>query len=101
MENLRIWFRDESLPEINFTLTDDDGSGLYSLGVERIVKLPNGENLEVYAETSLKEGIEDISISIIENERDLDIRCSKGVIVSYETISNIEVLFQIGTGAWE
>ena len=100
LTKVRIFFRDESVPEIILPLSDE-GNGLYSLGFEQEVKLPNEEIIKVYAEVRPNEKPVDITITVIHGDRELDIRCGAGVIVSYQTIEGIDVLIQIGTGAWE
>jgi len=96
---LRIYFRDDDIPEIHLQMEGDDE--FWSLNHERELELPNGEKIEVYAEVGINEGLADISVSVIQNGRDFDVRCGSGVIVSYETESNFEVLLQVGTGGWE
>jgi len=98
---LRIFFRDEEIPEMVLPLERDGSSEFYSLGSERQLALPNGETIEVYAEANLAGSTPDVSVSVIQGGRDLDIRCGYGVIVSYETVEHFDVLLQIGTGAWE
>lgn len=101
LTELRIFFRDEEIPEIRLPLEKAGPGEFYSLGSERKLTLPNGEFIEVYAEVSLDGAVPDISVSVIQGGRDLDIRCGSGVILSYETMNHFDVLLQVGTGAWE
>ncbi len=103
LTKLRIFYRNESTPEFVFSLVDNDNSGCYALGqgLEQNVELFNGENIEVYAEVRSDQDPIDISLCISQAGRDLDIRCGAGIIVSYETVEGIDLLFQIGTGTWE
>lgn len=101
LKTTRIFFRDEDIPEILIPLESQGESGFYSLETEKKVSLPNGEAIEVYAEIRLNIEPIDISLSITEKGREFDIRCGNGVIVSYQTSGGLDVLFQIGTGAWE
>ena len=99
---LRIFFRDESIPEISLPLTCEGGDDLYTLGnQEKEVVLPNGEKVLVYAEVASGVAGPDISFSIIQAERDFDVRCNGGLVVSYTTAKGLDVLCQIGTGGWE
>lgn len=47
---LRIFFRDEDLPELVIPLPELGGPDFLSLGGDRPVNLPNGERIAVYAE---------------------------------------------------
>ena len=96
---LRIYFRDEDIPELRLQMEGDDG--FWSLDHERELDLPNGEKIEVYAEVGIKEDFADISVSVTQNGKNFDVRCGFGVIVSYETEKNFEVLLQVGSGGWE
>lgn len=100
---LRIMFGDDDVPEIVIPLAPTSEPECYALalGNEQLITLPNGEVLDIYAEVSLVNAVADISLSIIEDERLFAIRCGSGVVFSYTTQSRLEILFQIGTGAWE
>jgi hypothetical protein len=63
--------------------------------------LPNGEQIAVYAEVGMDRSIPDVSLSIVEDGRVFGVRCSYGVVVTFTTKGEFEVLLQIGTGAWE
>ena len=101
LTHLRIFFRDEDMPELLLPIPRYGPDGFHSLGSEQAVTLPNGEKIEVYAEVSLERSVPDILISVVQNDRNLDVRCGSGVIVSYETEGHLDVLLQIGTGAWD
>ncbi len=96
---LRIYFRDEDIPEIRLQMEGNDE--FWSLDHEREVELPNGEIIEVYSEVGIDDNLADISVSVIQNGRDFDVRCGSGVIVCYQTEKNYDVLLQVGTGGWE
>lgn len=101
LTGLRVFFRDEDLADVLLPLEKAGTGEFYSLGSEQDLTLPNGEVITVYAEVGLDGGVPDILLTIIQGGRDLDIRCGSGVIVSYETEGHLDVLLQVGTGAWE
>ena len=99
---LRIFFRDDEVPEISIPLERHLEEEFYTLNSEREVVLPDGHSIMVYAEASLRNlDKPDVSLSIIEGDKSVDLRCCGGVIVSYTTATGRDVLLQIGTGAWE
>lgn len=98
---LRIFFRDEDIPEIRIPIPEYGDSGFRCLDADRPVRLPNGQQIAVYAEVSPDGAVPDISLSVIEDGRVFGVRCGHGVVVTYTTKDDFEVLLQIGTGAWE
>jgi hypothetical protein len=101
LQVLRVFFRDETLPEIVIPIPEMGGPDFLSLGSDRPLRLPNGEQIDVYAEVAPERPIPDVSLSIIEDGRIFGVRCGYGVVVTFMTKSEFEVLLQIGTGAWE
>jgi hypothetical protein len=101
LKHLRIFFRDETIPEVSLPLQKLGESEFYTLNSAQAITLPNGERIEVYAEVSLASVVPDISLSVIQNSRNFDVRCGYSLMISYETEAPFEVLFQIGSGAWE
>ncbi|MEY4561000.1 MAG: hypothetical protein RLZZ618_277 [Pseudomonadota bacterium] len=99
--HLRIIYGDENDPEIVIPLPKLGRDEFYSMGSERLVTLPNGEVLDVYAEVSLDSAVADISLSIVEGERTFAIRCGSGLVFSYTTLGGFDLYFQIGTGPWD
>ena len=77
------------------------GPDFLSLGSDQPVRLPNGEQVEVYAEVGLAGPRPDVSLSVVEYGRVFGVRASWGVVVTFTTVGGLEVLLQIGTGAWE
>ena len=101
-DHLRLFFRDESQQSVLLPLTHDPESGLHTVGDWEVdVELPNGETIKVYAEVGYHDGVADISLSIIQDGRDFDVRCLGGLIVNYTSAGGMDVLCQIGTGPWE
>ncbi|MFB9066666.1 hypothetical protein [Pseudofulvimonas gallinarii] len=101
-DHLRLFFRDESMQSVLLPLTRDEESGLCTVGDREVaVDLPNGETINVYAEVAEHEGVADISLSIIQDGRDFDVRCLGGLIVNYTSAGGMDVLCQIGTGPWD
>lgn len=102
LTQLRIFSRDEDFPEIVLDIPLFSEPAFHSMGHEHEVLFPGGHKLLVYSEVSLAESVPDVSLSIEEMDgRSVDLRCSSGLIVSYTTSWNVDVLFQIGTGAWD
>ena len=101
LHQLRVFFRDEDLPDIVIPIPGYPGPDFLSLGSDRPLLLPNGEQIDVYAEVAPKRPIPDVSLSIVEDGKVFGVRCGYGVVVTYTTKGEFEVLLQIGTGAWE
>ena len=99
LTTLRIFFDDDEEPEILVPIPLHEGQ-FYSLGEEHEVTLPDAHKLSVYAEVSCHEA-PDVSLSIIEGSKSVDVRCCGGLVVRYTTTKGRDVLFQIGSGAWE
>lgn len=99
--SIRIYFGDEETPGVTIPLLEQNTSGFYCLDEEKKVNLPNGENLLIYAEARLHIDPVDISLSIIEGDRVLDIGAAIGLVVCYQTSGGFEILVKIGTGAWD
>ena len=94
-------FDDDDIPEIVIPIPKHASPEFYSMGSEKLVTLPNGEVLDVYAEISLASVVADVSLSIVEGDRLFAIRCGAGVVFRYSTQSGFQTLLQIGTGPWE
>jgi hypothetical protein len=101
LRQLRIFFRDQDLPDIIIPIPESGGPSFLSFGSDKLIRLPNGEQIDVYAEVAPELPIPDVSLSIVEDGRIFGVRCGYGVVVTYMTKSEFEVLLQIGTGAWE
>lgn len=101
LSRLRIFFRDEEIPEISIRIPECAGPDFLCLGDDVPVQLPNGEQIAVYAEVSPNRKVPDISLSVVEDGRVFGVRCGSGVVVAYTTKGDLDVLLQIGTGAWE
>jgi hypothetical protein len=101
LKHLRIFFRDENIPKMTLPLKKLGESEFYTLNSEEVITLPNEERIQVYAEVSLAGSIPDISLSITQNSRNFEVRCGHSLMISYETEAPFEVLFQIGSGAWQ
>jgi hypothetical protein len=50
----------------------------------------------VYAEVSLGGNSPNVSLSIIDGDTVVDMRCESGLLVGYQTKGKLYVLFQIG-----
>jgi hypothetical protein len=102
LKRLRIFLREEDTPEIVIPIPEVSArQKFYSLDTERDVVLQNGEKIRVYAEISLLRTIPDVSLSILEGDKCVDVRCGEGVVVGYQTNGGLYALFQIGSGGWE
>lgn len=100
LRHIRIMFREDT-PDRLIPIPAIEGSDFHSPGEDQALTLPNGETLQVYAEVSPERAITDIMLSVIEDGRELTVRCGAGLIVNYTTRSGYELLLQIGTGAWD
>lgn len=101
LRQLRIFFRDEDLSDIVIPIPECGSRDFLSLGSDQPVALPNGERIDVYAEVAPDRTIPDVSLSIVEDDRVFAVRGGLGVVVTYTTKGGLEVLLQVGTGAWE
>lgn len=101
LHQLRIFFREDESAEIIVPIPELGSPNFLSLGSDRPITLPNGERIEIYAEVAPDRSIPDVSLSIVENGRVFGVRCGNGVIITYTTKGDLEVLLQIGTGAWD
>jgi hypothetical protein len=101
LRHLCISFSDDDMADIVIPIPEYGGPDFLSLGTDMPVTLPNGETIEVYAEVAPQRPIPDVSVSIVEHGRTFSVRCGHGVVISYMTRGELEVLLQIGTGAWE
>jgi hypothetical protein len=98
---LRVSFGDDDTDDLLLPLAAEGDPKFLSLGGDVPVSLPNGETISVYAEVGLYDEIADVSISVVEGERETAVRCGRGGVLSYKTNGGCEVLLQVGTGAWE
>lgn len=65
------------------------------------VRFPSGDKMEIDIEVADADSSPDVSISVTyENDRGLYIRCTSGVIVSYDTDFGYQCLVSVGTGPW-
>lgn len=78
IRQLRIFFRDEDVPEIVIPLPELGGPDFLSLGSDTPVRLPNGERIAVYAEVAPKRPRPDVSISVVEDGRVFGVRGHQG-----------------------
>ncbi|MDQ8036181.1 MAG: hypothetical protein REI12_02080 [Pedobacter sp.] len=99
LTHIRIMFQDD-IPD-RFIAIPANRENFHSLEPDQPLQLPNGETLYLYAEVAAARSIADIMLSIIEDDRELTVRCGAGVIINYTTRARYEVLLQIGTGAWD
>jgi hypothetical protein len=101
LTQLKIFSRDGDFPERVLDIPVFSQPEFHSFGTDTELEFPGGHKLNVNVEVSLGGTSPDVLLSIEEGGRTIDVRCSSGVVVSYPASWNIDVLFQVGTGAWE
>ena len=77
------------------------GEGAMGLPNYQEITLGKGETIAVLAEAQTYSAPPAVTISIRERQREVYIRASIGVALSYSTFDGNEILLSIGTGPWE
>jgi len=103
LKQISIAFRDERIPTRVVDLKMSAISGVSSFETPGDIKVPLPGGGEIFVSAEVFPGsTPDVSISVLEgDEITCAVRCTSGVVVSYQTRSGVDVLLQIGTGPWE